>query len=350
MNKRIFKNETSSNGDVPFFKIGTFGKKADSYISNAKFNEYKNKYSYPKIGDVLISASGTLGRTVVYDGSRAYYQDSNIVWLETYGKIDNRFLLQYYHTLHWNKAEGGTIKRLYNKDILGLSITLPTIEEQKCIGIFFQKLDYLIQLQQQKLDKLKQLKQGYLQKMFPVNKDIVPRIRFSGFDKDWIGVSLFELIEYENSHHTYSEIKKYKHGNYPVFDAIGEISRISQFDQSKKYISIIKDGSGVGKTTLRQSKSSIIGTMGYLKPKNVYIYFMNYLIETIDFKKYIIGSSIPHIYFKDYSKMAVHIPEINEQKKIGLFFKNLDDDLDKNNNRLIVLDLLKKGYLQKMFC
>ena len=81
MCKRIMKAETSSDGDVPFYKIGTFGKEADAYISREKFEKYRKLYSFPQKGDILISAAGTIGRTVIYDGEDAYYQDSNIVWL-----------------------------------------------------------------------------------------------------------------------------------------------------------------------------------------------------------------------------------------------------------------------------
>ncbi|EMQ3414485.1 restriction endonuclease subunit S, partial [Escherichia coli O117:H42] len=68
MCKRILKSQTSSEGEIPFYKIGTFGKEPDSYISRKLFNEFKEKYSYPKVGEVLISASGTIGRTVIFDG------------------------------------------------------------------------------------------------------------------------------------------------------------------------------------------------------------------------------------------------------------------------------------------
>ncbi|HRX29577.1 MAG TPA: restriction endonuclease subunit S, partial [Saprospiraceae bacterium] len=83
MCKRIFKEETTTTPEnaIPFFKIGTFGAEPDAYIPIELYEEYKKKYSFPKIGDILISASGTIGRLVVYDGSDAYYQDSNIVWL-----------------------------------------------------------------------------------------------------------------------------------------------------------------------------------------------------------------------------------------------------------------------------
>ena len=93
MCKRIMKNETSDSGDVPFYKIGTFGKQADAYISYDIFNDYKKRFSYPKKGDILVSCSGTIGRLVVFDGNDAYFQDSNIVWLSNdERKILNKFL------------------------------------------------------------------------------------------------------------------------------------------------------------------------------------------------------------------------------------------------------------------
>lgn len=82
MCKRIMKDQTNTTSGVPFYKIGTFGKEADAYISYDLYNEYKSKFSFPKKGEVLISASGTIGRTVIYNGEDAYFQDSNIVWIE----------------------------------------------------------------------------------------------------------------------------------------------------------------------------------------------------------------------------------------------------------------------------
>lgn len=137
MCKRIMKSETSSMGDVPFYKIGTFGKKADAYISKQKYDEYRSTYSYPKKGDILISAAGTIGKTVVYDGEAAYYQDSNIVWLDNDESIVlNKYLLYCYQLQPWNVSTGGTIARLYNDNIIRAKICVPSISEQKrIIGI-----------------------------------------------------------------------------------------------------------------------------------------------------------------------------------------------------------------------
>ena len=144
MCKRIMKAETSSSGDVPFYKIGTFGKKADAYISREKFDEYRNTYSYPKKGDILISAAGTIGRTVVYNGEDAYYQDSNIVWIENDESIVlNRYLFYCYQMQPWVASTGGTIARLYNDNISKAKITVPSIKEQNRIVEILDRFDTL---------------------------------------------------------------------------------------------------------------------------------------------------------------------------------------------------------------
>lgn len=167
MNKRIFKDETSDYGDIPFYKIGTFGGTADSFITKEKFKEYKEKYPYPEIGDILISASGSIGRTVVYNGEDAYYQDSNIVWLKHDQQLDNSYLKQYYGIIKWSGIEGTTIKRLYNKNILETNIFLPpSVAEQRAIGTYFSNLDNLINSYQEKISQLEALKKKLLQDMF----------------------------------------------------------------------------------------------------------------------------------------------------------------------------------------
>jgi type I restriction enzyme S subunit len=126
MCKRILKSQTSSEGDIPFYKIGTFGKEPDAYISKKLFEEYKSKYSYPKIGEILISASGTIGRTVMFDGEDSYFQDSNIIWIENDESVVlNKFLFYFYQIANWGISVGGTIQRLYNDNLRKLSIPIP---------------------------------------------------------------------------------------------------------------------------------------------------------------------------------------------------------------------------------
>ncbi len=143
MCKRIMKNQTTPKGEIPFYKIGTFGNKANAYISKRLYEEYKSKYSFPKKGYILISASGTIGRTVIYDGKPAYFQDSNIVWVENDEKIiTNRFLKYLYAVIEWN-VQGGTIKRLYNDNLAKTKIPVPPLEIQDKIVSILDKFDKL---------------------------------------------------------------------------------------------------------------------------------------------------------------------------------------------------------------
>lgn len=145
MCKRIFKEQTQSNGEIPFYKIGTFGKDPDAYISQELFEEYKQKYSYPKKGEVLISASGTIGRTVIFDGTPSYFQDSNIVWIANDEKLVlNKFLFHFYKIAKWAVSEGGTISRLYNDNIKKTPIHIPTLAEQERIVAILERFDILM--------------------------------------------------------------------------------------------------------------------------------------------------------------------------------------------------------------
>ena len=144
MCKRILKSQTNTVSGVPFYKIGTFGKEADAYISQETFNEYRSKYNFPKKGDVLISAAGTIGRTVIYDGKPAYFQDSNIVWIDNDESIVlNSYLRYCYELKPWKASEGGTIPRLYNDNIAKAVIAVPSIEEQKRIVSILDRFDVI---------------------------------------------------------------------------------------------------------------------------------------------------------------------------------------------------------------
>lgn len=145
MCKRIMKHQTSPVGDVPFFKIGSFGGQPDAYIPRELFEEYRSKYSFPRVGEILISAAGTIGRTVKYDGEAAYFQDSNIVWLENdETEVTNDYLYYWYKVINWT-TDSGTIKRLYNKNLLTAGISYPNKAGQEEIVAKLNTFESLIQ-------------------------------------------------------------------------------------------------------------------------------------------------------------------------------------------------------------
>ena len=211
MCKRILKHQTSENGDIPFYKISTFGGVSKTFISNKLYKSFREKYSYPKIGDILISAAGTIGKTVIFDGEPSYFQDSNIVWIaNNENKVINGFLYYYYQTKPWIATKGSTIKRLYNDNIRNLTINYPEIHIQNEITKVLNNLDTKINVNNQinkELETASKLLYNYwfVQFDFPnengkpykssggkmvyneaLKRDIPERWE-SGVIKDWIG-------------------------------------------------------------------------------------------------------------------------------------------------------------------
>jgi len=172
MCKRIFKEETTAQGDIPFYKIGTFGKEPDAFIPIHIYNEYRTSYPFPKKGAVLVSASGTIGRRVRYDGEPAYFQDSNIVWIDNNeSQVLNNYLYHFYGACAWNSTSGATISRLYNDNLRRISIRFPSsLHEQ---GLIVSQLDELAEetqrlthLYERKFAALEELKKSLLHQAF----------------------------------------------------------------------------------------------------------------------------------------------------------------------------------------
>jgi len=172
MCKRILKHQTSSVGEIPFYKIGTFGKTPNAFISKEIYNEFRTKYSFPKKGDILISASGTIGRRVRYDGEPAFFQDSNIVWIDNDEKqVLNDYLYVFYEFCDWKPSKGATIARLYNSNLTSIKIVFPkSIREQKevikKIDVLSTETKKLEGIYKQKLVDLEELKKSMLEKAF----------------------------------------------------------------------------------------------------------------------------------------------------------------------------------------
>ena len=167
MCKRILKGQTSATGDVPFYKIGTFGKQPDAYISRPLFEDFKKRFSYPKVGDVLLSAAGTIGRTIVFTGEDAYFQDSNIVWISNDETIvSNRFLNVIYSQLDWQTENGGTVSRLYNANIRDTVISIPDMNEQEQIVTILDSIDDTLKSLKAQLEKSQSIKQGMMTYFF----------------------------------------------------------------------------------------------------------------------------------------------------------------------------------------
>lgn len=365
MNKRIFKNQTSPNGDIPFYKIGTFGKKADSFISKKLYEKYKVKYPYPKIGDLLISASGSIGRIIEYKGKKAYFQDSNIVWLSHNSKLLNIYLKQYYQRINWNNIEGTTIKRLYNKDILTTHISVPNIKEQKRIGNLLNLVDNLLVLQKRKYEELKLIKKFLLQNMF-ADKVPYPNLRFNNFTSEWKLQYLGKLFRRNNERNkknifkidhtiTVSKMKFNINGNgaaptsictYKVLrtgDVAFEGNRHTKYPFGQLIINDIGDGIMSPRFASIRPKYKL--NISYWK------YFLHYepLVHNILVMSTKSGTLMNELVYSDLFKQNIFLPENSEQIKIGKILNIIDYKINLQKRYILKLKSIKNFLLQNMF-
>lgn len=261
MCKRVLKKQTDEKEEIPFYKISTFGQTPMTFISRELFENFKSKYSYPKKGDVLISAAGTIGKTVIFDGRDSYFQDSNIVWIDNDElKVTNQFLYYYYQTKPWIPTNGSTIKRLYNEDIRSLIITYPSLSEQKKITKILSDLDSKIELNNRmnaELESMAKLIYDYWFIQFDFPDENGNPYKSSGgkmvyneelnreIPNGWVIEHLEQLIDiYDSKRIPLSKSEREnRKGIYPYFGATGILDYVDDFIFDGEYILLAEDGS-----------------------------------------------------------------------------------------------------------
>ena len=139
-------------------------------------------------------------------------------------------------------------------------------------------------------------------------------------------------------------------GKYPVYGASGYLGNIDSYHQDKPYIAVVKDGAGIGRTTILPPKSSVIGTMQYLIPKeNVMPEYLYYVVKHMSLQKYYTGATIPHIYFKDYQNEEFNLADLNKQREIVKVLKNVDNTIRYQEIEINKFDELIKARFIEMF-
>ena len=350
MNKRIFKSQTLDSGDVPFYKIGTFGKKADAYISSELYEEYRNKYPYPKDGDLLISASGSIGKIVEYKGQRAYYQDSNIVWLDHDNRILNLFLKAFFQIVKWNGTEGSTIKRLYNKNILNTEIILPKIKEQTAVGKLIEKFYYLITLQQRKLEQLKQLKKAILQ-IIASNRLLLHTKKV-----DMIKVRVADIYKITRgnvlSRSEISNVRTSKYP-YPVYSSQTKNHGLMGYYKNflfKNAITWTTDGANAGTVKYRKGRFYSTNVNGVLlSSEGLANQLTAELLNLVAFK-YVSHVGNPKLMNNTMGEIIFNIPKsVETQQYFSGCIESVIDLIGKQEKATDKLNKLKKYLLQKLF-
>ena len=180
------------------------------------------------------------------------------------------------------------------------------------------------------------------------NQKNIPALRFKEFDGEWEVKRLGEICEKKSSNVTANSIVD-NHGEYLLYGASGVLKKVDFYTEEKPYISIVKDG-GVGRCMLCKEKSSVLSTMDIIRNKeNNNLYFIYLILQQFHFEKFIVGTVIPHIYFKDYSLSKLKIPSFEEQQKIAHFLSQLDEQIQQTRQQLAHLQDYKTGLLQQLF-
>lgn len=139
-------------------------------------------------------------------------------------------------------------------------------------------------------------------------------------------------------------------GEYPVYGASGLIGTVSFYHQKLPYVAVVKDGAGIGRTTLHPAESSVIGTMQYLLPKaNILPEYLYYVVKHMHLEKYYTGATIPHIYFKDYKSEEFNLEPLEKQHIIVDMLEKIESVIEARQKELKRLDDLIKSRFVEMF-
>ena len=300
MCKRILASQTNTEEGVPFYKIGTIGNAPDAYISKELFDDYKTKYNYPHKGEVMITCAGTVGKCVIYDGKDAYYQDSNIVWIDNPSQcISNSFLYHLLAIVDWRKLNSTTIIRIYNDDLRNLKLSYPQIEEQQKISRLLSLLDERIATQNKIIDKLQSLIKGIGKQLFMDNQN-------------WRTVKIGELLRIGNG-------KDYKHlsiGKIPVYGTGGQMLLVNDYLYDGESVCIGRKGT-IDTPMFLKGKFWTVDTLFYTYDfKDVLPKFCYYLFLQINWKLYNEGTGVPSLSKSTIENIKVKIPSLEQQKKI----------------------------------
>ncbi|MCW1929506.1 restriction endonuclease subunit S [Bhargavaea beijingensis] len=368
------ESDFNENGATLFLDTGNVKKNGfdfstKKYITKEKDESLRN--GKLELYDFVLTSRGTLGNVAYYDEKTKSNYPSvriNSAMLILRPAISNQvsdsymaavlrgnIIKTFMSTNHVGSAQPHITKRDFSKVNIGIPSTL---EEQNKIGLFFKHLDDTINLHQQELTTLKQTKQGFLQKMFPKEGQTVPEVRFPGFTAEWKESTLGEIVtitmgqspsgkNYTNNPKDYILVQ----GNADIKNRrvvprvwTTQVTKLAQ--EGDIILSVRAPVGDVGKTqydvVLGRGVAGIKG--------NEFIYqALSKMKSDSYWNKYSTGSTFESINSTDIKEANIKIPEIEEQNKIGEFFKQLDETIELHEKELEVLKETKKAFLQKMF-
>ncbi|PAL05257.1 restriction endonuclease subunit S [Peribacillus simplex] len=343
---------------------------SSKYISQEDFqNHFKIN---AKKGDIFMTriTAGVIGSTAIVqnDISLAYYVSLALI-KPNFDLISTLFLNANMQSSIFKKELNKRIihtafpKKINLGDIGGCKISYTFLEEQQKIGTFFKQLDDTIALQQQLVDQRQQYKKAMLQKMFPQKGERVPKVRFDGFSGDWEEKKLNEVAKYRNGKAHEKNISyngKYIVINSKFVSTNGKVKKFSNEQIEPMYkneiafvLSDVPNGRAIAKTFLVKTNDmySLNQRIAGITPgRNTNAYFLYILMNRHHyFLRFDDGVGQTNLSKKDIERFIENYPSLEEQQKIGTFFKQLDDTIALHQKKLEDYKQLKKALLQRMF-
>ena len=347
-----------------------------------EYDELCCKKYKPQFHDVYLVKSGsTVGKVAIVETTDRFNIWSPLAAMRCGEKTYPYFLYDLLQTKDLqaqvaDKASNGTQPNLSMRELEKFPVSVSSnLEEQKKIGDYFRNLDHLITLHQRKCDEVKSLKKYMLQKMFPQNEQKFPEIRFEGFTEAWEQRKVLDLLIQPITDGPHETPKLVEEGvPFISVDAIvdnkidfnrkrGNISE--EYDElcCKKYkpqfhdVYLVKSGSTVGKVAIVETtdRFNIWSPLAAMRcGEKTYPYFLYDLLQTKDLQAQVADKASngtqPNLSMRELEKFPVSVSSnLEEQKKIGDYFRNLDHLITLHQQKCEELKKIKKFMLQKMF-
>ena len=339
------------------------------YSSQTKNNGlmgFYNQYLFENA--ITWTTDGANAGTVNFRKGKFYSTNVNGVLLSDKGYA-NKAISEIINKIAWKHVSKVGNPKLMNNIMSEITIMIPSIEELNKISILFNQIDNTIALHQRKLEQLQSMKDGFLQKMFPIDGEKEPEIRFPGFTDDWeqrkfedgtskIGDGLHGTPEYtENGEVAFINGNNLVNGKIVINDQTkfvtsGQQSRAdAELNENTMLMSI---NGTIGNLAWYRGEKLMLGkSAAYIEVKSFHKKFIYQLLQTHKIRNYFLnnltGTTIKNLGLKTIRETPILIPKLDEQQKIGSFFERLDDTIALHQRELELLKQTKKAFLQKMF-
>ncbi|HDB4436146.1 TPA: restriction endonuclease subunit S [Staphylococcus aureus] len=329
---------------------------SSKYISEEAFEkEFKIR---PEFGDILMTRIGDIGTPNIVSSNEKFAYYVSLALLKTKNLnsyfLKNLILSSSIQNELWRKTLHVAFPKKINKNEIGkIKINYPKKQEQQKIGQFFSKLDRQIELEEQKLELLQQQKKGYMQKIFS------QELRFkdeNGNDyPEWEERRFADIFKFHNKLRKPIKENLRVKGSYPYYGATGIIDYVDDFIFDGNYLLIGEDGANIITRSaplvyLVNGKFWVNNHAHILSPLNGNIQYLYQVAELVNYEKYNTGTAQPKLNIQNLKIISVVIStNLEEQQKIGSFLSKLDRQIDLEEQKLELLQQLKKALLKLMF-